>query len=112
MIVLRKPCSGSSPATYPTYSPFIGAFPVAGRNATAPSSAADHPRVRGAPATWHSPRRYLDRGLLSASDTAPRPAACGRSTGGSAASKLPGTLWRGRTGLTQVPPVARAGTGG
>src|SRR5215468_8052314 len=26
MIVLRKLCSGSSPATYPTYFPFIGAF--------------------------------------------------------------------------------------
>src|SRR5215471_20094185 len=26
MILLRKPCSGSSPATYPTYFPFIRVF--------------------------------------------------------------------------------------
>src|SRR5215472_13913949 len=50
MIVLRKPWSGSSPATYPTYFPFIGAFPcrrAAKRRRRA--AAAYHPRVRGIP---------------------------------------------------------------
>src|SRR5215472_12679534 len=45
MIWLRKPWSGSSPATYPRYFPFIGAFPHAGRQS-------DGIEQRGAPSPY------------------------------------------------------------
>src|SRR5919201_1450247 len=45
MIVLRKPCTGSSPATYPTYFPFITAF----FRARPPS---DHVKQRAVPSPY------------------------------------------------------------
>src|SRR5262252_7451523 len=59
MIVLRKPWSGSSPATYPTYFPFIGAFLRARPQSDSIEQLAVPPRVRSVPVPCHSLRLYL-----------------------------------------------------